>query len=71
MIDSEETPPPLLPEEGEAEVFQIKEVKYSLPRLLKELVLERKLSHFAKEILDQVEISKLFAQARKARARRR
>jgi hypothetical protein len=52
------------------EVFEIKEVRYSLPVMLRELQLERTQSYFAKEIIDQVEISKIFAQARKERAKR-
>ncbi len=51
--------------------FALQEVRYSLPVILRELQLERSLSHFAKEILDQTEITKLFDQARKARAKRR
>jgi hypothetical protein len=50
--------------------FEIKEVRYSLPLMLRELQLERTQSYFAKEIIDQVEISKIFAQARRARAKR-
>ena len=49
---------------------EIREVRYSLPVMLRELQLERTQSYFAKEIIDQVEISKIFAQARKARAKR-
>lgn len=60
----------VLPDAGaEPEVFEIQEVKYSLPHMLRELQLERSQSFFAKEIIDQIEISKLFAQARKARAK--
>jgi hypothetical protein len=51
-------------------VFEIQEVRYSLPVMLRELQLERTQSYFAKEIIDQVEISKIFAQARRARAKR-
>lgn len=51
-------------------VFEIQEVRYSLPVMLRELQLERTQSYFAKEIIDQVEISKIFAQARKERAKR-
>jgi hypothetical protein len=51
-------------------VFELKEVRYSLPVMLRELQLERTQSYFAKEIIDQVEISKIFAQARKERAKR-
>ena len=50
--------------------FEIQEVKYSLPGIMRELQLERTQSFFAKEIIDQVEISKIFADARKARAKR-
>jgi len=49
--------------------FEIQEVRYSLPQMMRELQLERTLSHFAKEIIDQVEISKLFNDARIARAK--
>jgi hypothetical protein len=52
------------------DVFTIREVRYSLPLMLRELQLERTQSYFAKEIIDQVEISKIFAQARKERAKR-
>ena len=51
-------------------VFEIREVRYSLPTMLRELQFERTQSYFAKEILDQIEISKIFAQARKERAKR-
>lgn len=66
---SDENPPvaPPVPEE----VFEIREVRYSLPLMLRELQLERTQSYFAKEIIDQVEITKIFAQARKARAKRK
>jgi hypothetical protein len=50
-------------------VLEIQEVRYSLPTMLRELQLERTQSYFAKEIIDQVEISKIFAQARRARAK--
>ncbi|BET67040.1 hypothetical protein ASA1KI_19580 [Opitutales bacterium ASA1] len=49
--------------------FAVQEVKYHLPTMLRELQIERSQSHFSKEILDQIEITKLFMQARKARAR--
>lgn len=55
--------------DGDLGEFQIQEVKYSLPVMLRELQLERSQSHFAKEIIDQIEISRIFAQARKARAK--
>ena len=60
--------PPAVPDVPEG-VFEIKEVRYSLPLMLRELQLERTQSYFAKEIIDQVEITKIFAQARKARAK--
>jgi len=46
---------------------EIQEVRYSLPKLLQELQIERTSSVFAKEILDQVEISKIFIQKKRAR----
>ena len=52
-------------------VLEIQEVRYSLPLMLRELQLERTQSYFAKEIIDQVEISKIFNQARRARAKGR
>lgn len=55
----------------EPPIVQIKEVKYSLPEILEELKIERRLSYFSREILDQVEITRIFAQARIARARNR
>lgn len=67
-------PSPLVeatPDAADAVVFEIQEVRYSLPLMLRELQLERSHSYFAKEIIDQVEISKIFAQARKARAKRK
>lgn len=51
--------------------FEIQEVRYSLPMMLRELQIERAHSYFSKEIIDQVEISKIFAEARKARAKRK
>lgn len=51
--------------------FEIQEVRYSLPMMLRELQIERAHSYFAKEIIDQVEISKIFAEARRARAKRK
>jgi hypothetical protein len=67
-------PPPPKPPSSTAEqavVFDIQEVRYSLPLMLRELQLERTHSYFAKEIIDQVEISKIFAEARNARAKRK
>jgi hypothetical protein len=43
-----------------------REVRYSLPELLRELKLERNSSVFAREILDQVEIAKII-ETRRAR----
>ncbi len=51
--------------------LNIREVRYSLPQLLRELRLERTGSLFAKEILDQMEISQIFTTRRKKNARRR
>lgn len=51
--------------------FEIQEVRYSLPQMVRELQLERTQSYFAKEIIDQVEISKMFEEARAARAKRK
>jgi len=51
--------------------FEIQEVRYSLPQMMRELQLERTQSYFAKEIIDQVEISKLFNDARIARGKRK
>jgi hypothetical protein len=50
---------------------EIQEVRYSLPKLLQELQIERTSSVFSKEILDQVEISKIFAQKKRAREKAR
>lgn len=49
----------------------IREVRYSLPQLLRELRLERTGSLFAKEILDQMEISQIFTTRRKNAKRRK
>lgn len=69
---SDETPNPSQatpPNDDALEEFTIQEVKYSLPLMLRELQLERSQSYFSKEIIDQVEITKIFAQAKKARAK--
>jgi hypothetical protein len=50
---------------------KIQEVRYSLPKLLRELQIERTSSVFSKEILDQVEISKIFVQKKRAREKAR
>jgi hypothetical protein len=70
-MPSEDTPATESPASSgeDSGVFEIQEVKYSLPQMLRELQHERSQSFFAKEIIDQVEISKIFAQARKARAK--
>ena len=68
-------PPPASagPETGapapDSGIMELQEVRYSLPLMLRELQFERTQSYFAKEIIDQVEISKIFAQARRARAK--
>ena len=49
----------------------VREVRYPLPQILRELRLERTGSLFAKEILDQMEISQIFTTRRKKNARRR
>ncbi len=48
---------------------QLHGVKYSLPEILEELKTERTSSVFAKEMLDQLEISKIFTERKKARER--
>ena len=48
----------------------VREVRYPLPQILRELRLERTGSLFAKEILDQMEISQIFTTRRKKHARR-
>ena len=57
-----------MPEEGLAIV---QEVKYSLRDLLKEVEAERRLSEFAREAVDQEEISKLFERNRTKLKKRR
>ena len=52
-------------------MIEVKEVRYSLPQLLKELEVERTSSVFSKEILDQTEISKIFDQTKRARGKHR
>lgn len=52
------------------ELVTLREVRYRLPRLLRELQLERTGSLFAKEILDQMEISQIFTTRRKKHAKR-
>ncbi|MFT3831096.1 MAG: hypothetical protein QM691_15460 [Opitutaceae bacterium] len=50
--------------------FVLREVRYPLPRLLRELRLERTGSLFAREILDQKEINQIFLTRRKKHAKR-
>ena len=57
------------PEDFDLKRFEIQEVRYSLPEMLRELHVERTHSYFAKEIIDQVEINKIFAEARVRRAK--
>ncbi len=57
------------PNPGEETLIDVQEVRYSLPQLLKELEIERTSSVFAKEILDQTEISKIFDQKKRARGK--
>jgi len=49
----------------------VREVRYSLPQMLRELRLERSSSVFAREIIDQMEISQIFTTRRKKHERRR
>lgn len=51
-----------------AAVAGLREVRYSLPELLREVKLERDASGFAMEKLEQVEIAKLFQKNRPRRA---
>lgn len=65
----ENAPAPAQPEDFDLKRFEIQEVRYSLPEMLRELHVERTHSYFAKEIIDQVEINKIFAEARARRAK--
>lgn len=51
--------------------FAIQEVRYSLPEMMRELQIERRHSFFAKEIIDQIEITRMFDEARTTRAKRK
>jgi hypothetical protein len=51
--------------------FEIQEVRYSLPEMLRELQIERRHSYFAKEIIDQIEITRMFDEARMTSAKRK
>lgn len=60
-------PPPLVDDPSQA----LREVRYSLPQLMRELQQERTGSVFSREILDQMEIAQIFATRRKKNARRK
>lgn len=62
------SPDPLPADPEAAPAGALHEVRYSLPRLLKEIQLERAATSFAMEKLDQVEIGKLFTKKRPRRA---
>jgi hypothetical protein len=66
MPPSEDAPAPDLPPET-----TVREVRYSLPQMLRELRLERSSSVFAREIIDQMEINQIFTTRRRKHARRR
>lgn len=53
-----------LPEDGAK--ADLKEVRYSLPTMLRELGMEKRSSNFAMEILDQAAIEEIFAAKRKS-----
>ena len=60
------------PESSPAEdLLVIREVRYSLPMLLQEMQLEHGSGTFAKEILDQIEINRMFEIHRARHAKRR
>ena len=65
----EESSAASVPDDLDLKRFEIQEVRYSLPQMLRELHVERTHSFFAKEIIDQVEINKIFAEARARRAK--
>jgi len=69
--DPPAAPSPFTPGDVDLSRFEIQEVRYALPEMLRELHLERTHSFFAKEIIDQVEINKIFAEARARRAKTR
>ena len=58
--------PTLFPQ---SEGIESQDNRYSLPEMLLELKNERATSYFSKEILDQLEISKIFEGKRIARAK--
>ena len=49
----------------------VQEIKYSLRDLVKEVEAERRMSEFAREAVDQEEISKLFSRNRSRTKKRR
>lgn len=49
--------------------IDLREVRYSLPEMLAELKMERRSSMFAMEILDQVEIERIFQSKRRHNAK--
>ena len=67
--ESEKKPPN--DDSDDAAGFEIQEVRYSLPSMLRELQVERRHSYFAKEIIDQIEISRMFEEAKTTRAKRK
>ena len=69
MSAAQDPSPAPTPEDFDLKRFEIQEVRYSLPEMLRELHIERTHSFFAKEIIDQVEINKIFAEARARRAK--
>ncbi len=60
-------PPPLADDPSLA----LREVRYSLPQLMRELQQERTGSVFSREILDQMEIAQIFATRRKKNVHRK
>lgn len=51
-------------EDTKSDLKIVQEVKYSLRDLIKEVEAERRMSEFAREAVDQEEISKLFTRNR-------
>ena len=56
---------PPAPTPDSAPLPAVREVRYSLPELLKEIEVERRESAFAMETIEQVEIRKMFANRRR------
>jgi hypothetical protein len=63
-------PPEPLPPEAAPSLTTLREVRYPLPQLMRELQSERTGSVFSREILDQMEIAQIFATRRKKHGRR-